>query len=122
MGHPDNRQYAFKLKWWQDWRWVASIAFLIFSLGAIALGITTYHTSTTVEDQTSILTRLDKSQKDLDEITQFLHQVEAQQSTSSSSGNSSQQVVQTLITLLCSSEDPIRQQACKTAGFTGAGG
>lgn len=127
-----------QMHWWQDWKWIASIAFLIAAIAVGSWALSSVQTQRTVDDQTPILnqlkniaeqnnqlgqdnkatlTQLTKNQAGIDELVTFVHEVEAQQQAQGQS-----KVVNDIITILCSSSDPVRQQACTQLGYKGTGG
>lgn len=114
----ENRSLTYS-HWWQNWKWIASIAFLIFSIGVIFIGTSSIRATNQLDTQTNILKKLDQNQAGIDELVNFVHDVVKQQA--SSSGGQSQTVVQ-IFNLLCSSSDPVRIEACKQLGLTPVGG
>lgn len=62
-----------------------------------------------------IVSRIDHNQEGIDELVNFVHEVEAQQQNQNQSG-----AVQMLVDVLCASSDPVRVQAC--AALTQEGG
>jgi hypothetical protein len=107
--------------WWQSWRWIASIAFLVFAVGNITWAANSVVTNQKLDARAqvgdkiaSIVERIDDNQAGIDELVAFVHDVEKQQA----GGNSqTQQIVGNLITLLCASEDPVRTAACQQLGY-----
>lgn len=116
----ENRSLTYS-HWWQNWKWIASIAFLIFSIGVFVIGVSSIQATNKLDTQTNILERLDNNQKGIDELVGFVHDVQEQQSTSSGQSGQSK-VVSDIIHLLCSSSDPERISACKQLGYEPVGG
>lgn len=122
-----------EMHWWQDWKWVASIATLLFVIAFSTFVFTTVKTGNTVDKNSPVISqlndlaksnaatldRLDKNQAGIDELVAFVHEVEAQQSAQ---GAGQSQIVKDLIEILCSSSDPVRVEACVRLGYQGAGG
>lgn len=88
------------LKWWQRPTWLASLAAFIASISFSALMVVTIRDSETLD-------AIEKNQEGIDELVTFVRDLQSQPPS-----NGSSQVVQQVISLLCASEDPVRQQAC----------
>lgn len=114
-----------KIKWWKNWKIIAALAALIFSLSLSGLAINSIQTNEKVTDIQPIVERLDKNQAGIDELVKFVHDFQSQQSSNGSSSGSSSggqsQVVNQIFNLLCSSSDPVRVEACKQLGLKPGG-
>lgn len=114
-----------QMHWWQDWKWVASIAFVVAAIAIGAWSLASIRTNVTVDklagiaaDNQNTLTRLDRNQAGIDELVAFVHEFQAQQA-SQASGQGQSKVATDIIALLCSSSDPVRQAACHQLGYAG---
>lgn len=109
------------LHWWQNPKWIASVAFLIFSFAFLTVAVTSYQLNRkqdsrakTLDNIDNVVTRLDRNQVGIDELVAFVHEVEASQAktqggTSKAAGD--------IITLLCTSSDEVRLAACAQLGY-----
>jgi hypothetical protein len=111
-----------RLAWYKRPRYVWAVAVLLFALAQLTIGLTLLHISDTQKknqstiDQTSVVVnKIDNNQVGIDELVKFVHEVEAQQAASTQAGTS--QAVVDIETLLCSSADAVRQQACTDLGL-----
>lgn len=116
-------EYERPKHWWQNPRWIGALAGLIFAIGNTSWALTTVATQGEVKDAATAfddlaniaesnadaIQRLDENQAGIDELVAFVRDVQAQQEAN---GDSTSQLVNTLITLLCASEDPERDAAC----------
>lgn len=110
-------------------RWIAALAALVFAISFSVFVYTNVRTNRTVDNSATVigqlktvadsnkdvLDRIDHNQAGIDELVNFVHEVEAQQPQQ---GNGQSQVVNQLEQILCSSSDPIRIEACQRLGIT----
>lgn len=119
---PD--EYEKPKRWWQNPQWVKAVAFLIFAVGNTTWALTTVATQNDVQDaeaafddlaaltdgNRATLDRLADNQAGIDVLVSFVREVQAQQEAAE---GGSGDAVQTLITILCASSDPVRIEACQ---------
>lgn len=100
-------------------RWAVVVLIVLVA----ALGVYVSRLSGSVDHIDGAVARIEKSSSRTEaaasELVDFVHEIQAQQTASTGNGGQSQ-VVQMLVDLLCSSSDPVRQQAC--AALTHPGG
>lgn len=109
-------------KRWHDWRWVAAVAALLLAGAISTVAIKTTITESRVGDQTEVIDRLgvlaesnasairqiEHNQAGIDELVEFVRDIQQQPSDD----GSVQKAVQTVVNLLCESSDPVRLAAC----------
>ena len=111
-----------KLKWYKRPKYVAAIAALLFAGAQLTVALTLLQISHTQQqnkqtlDQTAVIVnKIDTNQIGIDELVRFVRDVQAQLSVSTQGGVN--QAVKDIETLLCLSDDPVRQQACVDLGL-----
>lgn len=122
MDEAGQQQQKQGQKWFQDWRWVASIAALLFGIAGGAFAITSVETGSEINDQTEILEQietisgqnaaeleqLERNQAGIEELLQFVRRAQ----TEGGDDVVTREEIQAFFQLLCASTDPIRNQAC----------
>lgn len=100
------------LKWWQDWRWIGSVAALFIAAGFVAFVINVVRQGTIIENLSTLsesnheaLVSIQRTQSGVDELVAFVRDTQARQGTS---GNQAQAFFE----VLCASSDPVRIEAC----------
>lgn len=111
-----------RVRRWDNPRWIGAIAALILAVSFSVFVYTNVRTNRSVDTLKSVadanktvLDRIDHNQAGIDELVNFVHEVQAQQSQQ---GNGQSQVVVQLEQILCTSSDPIRVEACQRLGIT----
>src|SRR5688500_13308504 len=103
--------------WWQDWRWIASLAAVLMAVGFAAFVVVTVTTHETVTDQAPVIERLDalaqnnaraiasieSNQQGIDSLVAFVEELRAEEAREGGSDT-----VATIFEILCSSSDPVR--------------
>lgn len=116
--------------WWQNWKWIASVAFALFVVMVGGITILTFQAqrdssktlkkanqaveiaqaAVTLQEQNNrILERLDVSQADLDELLAFVHQLQE-----SMANPQEGQSTKDFFTILCA--NPVYAEVCARLG------
>ncbi len=110
---------------WQDWRWIAAVGVLLFSIGFSAFVVATVTTREAVQDQAPVIDRLEgiaganaqaidsieKNQQGIDSLVAFVEDLRADDDDGDQGDT-----VATFIRLLCASSDPVRLEECRLLG------
>lgn len=127
MDRQGKRDKEAGQRWWQDWRWIAAVAAVIFAVGFGSFVRSIIPTNESVQEAEPVLTELrhlaednaktldalERSQAGIDELVEFVRDVKAQQE------NGEEVDLQIFVDLLCASNDPARQAACDELLSTG---
>lgn len=111
------------LRWFQRPAYIAALAALIASLALATLAASNVATGNDLDDQGTVLQRLDdiavdnhstleaieRNQAGVDELVAFVRDLQARPAPEAVN-------VQTFIDLLCASDDPVRLAACEQLG------
>lgn len=111
---------------WESAKWIAAVAGLILAISFAVFVWTSVRTDRSIatlkgvaDANKTVLERIDRNQAGIDELVNFVHEVQAQEAQQ---GNGQSQVVGQLEQILCSSSDPIRIEACQRLGITAVPG
>jgi hypothetical protein len=113
--------------WYQNPKWIAAIAFLVFAFAISAWAVVAVVSSRTLDEQVPVieqmkviaennrtqLEQLSRNQAGIDELVEYVHQAQQQ----AASGQQSQ-AVRLLIKILCASSDPVRVETCQQTGVS----
>lgn len=88
-----------QLKWWQDWRYMASVAAIMIAGALIMLGLTALNTN-------SLVGKIEQNQEGIDELVAFVREIQK------NAENDTSVDLQIFIDLLCASSDPERVAFC----------
>jgi hypothetical protein len=102
-------------RWWQNPKWIASIAALIFVIGNGTWAAVSVKTQTTLEARAKVgdqilelAKKIDNNQTGIDTLVSFVNKVIADQAA-----QGADQTLPTLFEVLCGSSDPVQISTCR---------
>lgn len=116
MDNEGERQETKGRRWFQDWRWIASIAGLVGALSFAAFAGQLVVNSGKADQRDESINNIEKilegvaeNQEGIEELVSFVRDAQAQASTDRIRPDD----LLIFVDLLCSSEDPVRLAACE---------
>lgn len=104
------------LKWWQQARWLASLAGLIAAVSFAAFVITTVVTSDRTEETSDSVAAIQHAQEDIDVLVGFVEDLQNNDGNTEQQGQTAQ-AVQKILSAICATSDPVRIEWCKQEGI-----
>ncbi len=112
MDSEGTHQEALGRKWWQDWRWIAACAALVFSVAALmASGQVRINANKNAERDVKVEETVDNTE-DIKLILEGIAENQRLIAQNQESILTNQAGIDVIAELVCASSDPVRRAAC----------